>query len=209
MPSQTKQRIPDEQLHSLTIKGIHEAFVELKKRYHKHSLILVNQLLTQYINTGISKKDLLTICEGHFSYVIRHYQKHLASFYSFWKETTLQTAMDYLIENSYGGAASSFYGSISLNQENDGRYQYEDVLSEKDTSKDVKKQVFEVKAVMAKYDAKFTVSEKAVLNLLLSGLTMTEIENTGLYGKTYIYLTFKSASEKLQKYLKDFPKNNK
>lgn len=209
MPNKSKQRIPDEKLHLLITRGNYEAFLELKKRYHKHSLVLVNDLLTQYINTGISKKDLTSVCDGHFAYVVRNYLTGRSSFYSYWKEITSQSAMDYLIDNSYGGEASIFNGSISLNQQGENSHDFDDILSEKDIDKNERRKIFEIKAILARNDASFTTSEKAVLNLLLTGITFKEIEKTGLYGKTYIHLTYKSAIEKLKKFAKEPPKNKK
>lgn len=209
MPNKSNRRLPDEKLHLLITRGCYEAFIELKKRYHKHTLVLVNELLNQYINTGIGKRELTSICDAYFPFVTKSYLTGFSSFYSFWRETTLQCAMDYLIENSYGGQASFFSGSISLNQPGENNHAFEDILAEKDISKDEKRKIFEIKAILAKKDAFFTTSEKAILNLILTGVTLSEIEKTGLYGKTYIHLTFKSAIKKLKKFAHELPRNMK
>lgn len=209
MPNKSRQRVPDEKLHLFITRGRHEAYIELKKRYHRHSLVLVNDLLTQYLNTGVSKKELTSVCESHFNNIVKIYITGVSSFYGFWKEIATQKMMDYLIDNSYSGEASIFSGTISLNQDRGNNHPFEDVLAEKETSRNIKRQAFEIKAIMIKKDAFFSTNEKAVLNLMLNGFTFKDIEKSGLYGKTYVYLTFKSAVEKLQKYSLEATKNKK
>ena len=209
MPHKSKQRIPDEKLHLLFTRGCHETFLELKKRYHKHALVLVNNLLNQYVNTGITKRELTSVCDAHFAYVLKNYLTGYSSFYSFWKETTLQCAMDYLIENSYGGLASCFNGSVSLNQPWENDHCFDDILAEKDVNKNERRKIFEIKALLEKYSDSFTTSEKAVINFMLAGVTMADVIRSGLYGKTYIHLTFKSAIKKLKKYAIEPPQNKK
>ena len=209
MPHKTIHRLLDESLFSLAIKGNHDAFEELKARYHRHGLILCTDLLNQYINTGITKKELCAVCDDCFTVVFSKYSPSFSSFYTYWKESALHDAMGYLVENSYGGQGSYFSGAISLNQDGDNRYCLEDVLSEKDVSLDAKRFAFEIKAILARYEKFFTVEEKALINLALAGYTISDLEATGLYGRTQLYLTFKNALEKLKKYFIKLPKNKK
>lgn len=209
MPSKSFHHTLDENLHILITRGNHEAFVELKKRYHRHALILCNELLNQYLNTGITKKELMAVCDDHFPMVIAKYASGMSSFYLFWKESSLQSAMDYLVDNSYGGNAASFNGSISLNQDTNTRYNFEEILAEKEISWQYKRKLFEIKAIIERHKTSFTTSEIAILNCTINGYTIKDLEATGLYSKSHLYLTFNSAITKLSEFAKTDFKNRK
>ena len=199
----------DEKLHSLVASGNHEAFVELKNRYHRHAHAFGSELLNQYYNTGVSLKDLVAFCDGCFPNIVKKYVSGISSFYGFWKDNIQYVAMDYLYNNSYVGQASFFSGSLSFDQERDDRYCYDDVLAEKDINPTIERLIAEVKTLLIKYDKEFTHTEKTLINLALSGYTVKDFEETGLYKKSYLYLTFNSAVEKLKKFQKESHKNKK
>lgn len=199
----TYNRILDEHLHILITQGCYEAFIELKKRYHKHAQILCVGLLNQYQKTGITKTELVSVCDNHFPFVLKKYVSGLSSFYNFWETCTKQVAMDYLIEFSYEAEGVFFSGLFSIERDLVNL----ELLQEKDTNKNLKRRVFEIRSVIAKYDLFFTEPEKALLNLVLSGYTISDLEKTGLYCKSTLYLTFNSAITKLKNYLKIDYKN--
>ena len=201
MPIKSNNRTLDEHLHILIAQGNHEAFVQLRKRYHKHALVLTTELLRQYLDTGISRKELVAVCEDHFPFVINKYYSGMASFYSFWRESTLQVLMDYLIENSYDGDAYQFKGVISFDQSEDGRHYFSDFIAERGDEKLLKRKVFEIRQFIKRHEVFFTFQEKALLNLLLEGYTLADLEHTGLLAKSHLYLTYKSAVEKLRTYM--------
>ena len=201
MSNKSYNQILDEHLHILIAQGNHEAFNKLSKRYHKHASILVSELIKQYSYTGITAKELLIACEDHFPFVVLKYVHGKASFYSFWKGSSLQCLMDYIIENSYDGDAYTFKGSISFDQKNDEMHSFSELIGENSDEKIVKKRVFEIKHAIHKYEIFFTHQEKMLLNLILEGYSLAELEHTGLLGKSQLNLTYKSAIERLKKYL--------
>ena len=209
MPNKTYNRVLDENLHILVTRGCHEAFLELKKRYHRHASVLCNKLLEQYPNTGISKKELVSISDTNFPIVVRKYVSGVSSLYIFWETCTKQVLMDYLVDYSYDAEGIFFSGTFSLEDLMDNKHGSFDFLNEKDPDRNLKRKVFEVKSILAKYDMFFTTAEKGVMNLVLSGYSLMELEKTGLYKKSQLYLTFKNAIEKIKRYLNSDHKNNK
>ena len=206
MPTKSFNQILDEHLYILIAQGNHEAFNKLRKRYHRHALVLTTELVQQYSNSGISRKELMAVCEGHFPFVIYKYISGLSSFYSFWKESTTQELMDYIIENSYDGKAFIFRGAISFDQNSDEKHYYGEYLGEKGDEKVLRRKMFEIKNVIKKYDVFFTSQEKAILSLVLEGYTLMELEHTGMLSISHIYLTYKTALEKLQNYMNESDK---
>ena len=206
MSHKTYNQILDEHLHILVAQGNHEAFNQLTWRYHKHAVNLVNDLLSKYSFTGISNKELLVACEDYFPIVLSKFTPGMSSFFTFWKETSSQVLMDYLIENSYDGEAFIFRGIVSLDQKRDEKHPYSELLGERGDDKLLKKKVFEIKHALNKYAAFFTHREKALLNLILEGYSLKELEHSGLLVRSQLILTYKSAIEKLKKYVKDIDK---
>ena len=202
MPKKSYNQILDEHLHILIAQGNHEAFNTLRKRYHIHASVLVSELLKQYAYTGISSKELIQACESHFVFVIIKYSSGRSSFYSFWKSSTYQYLMDYLVEHSYNADAYVFKGSISFDQKNDEMHSFSELIAERGDEKAFKRKIFEIRHVIHKYDAFFTSQEKTILNLILDGYTLGDFEHTGVLARSQIHLTYKSAVEKLQKYMK-------
>ena len=201
MPSKTYNLVLDEHLYILITQGLYEAFAELKKRYHKHALVLCDELLTQYPNTGILKKELVAICDDNFPVVLRKYIVGASSFYRFWENCSRQVAMDFLINFSYGAEGVFFSTIFSIDQDIEGKYGSLEFLSERDQDKNLKREVFEVRNVLLKFNAFFTETEKSLLNLVLSGFSVYDLEKTGLYSKSQLYLTFSNAVEKVKKYM--------
>lgn len=201
MPNKSYNRILDEHLHILIAQGNHEAFSKLRKRYHKHALLLVNELSHQYSDTGITRKELVAVCENCFVFVICKYSPERSSFYSFWKETTTQVLMDYIIKNSYDGDAIVFKGIVSFDQNSDERHCFSEYIGERGDELLFQRRLFEIRQHLDKFDIFFTNQEKALLNLILEGYTLAELEHTGLLSKSHLYLTYKSAVEKMQRYM--------
>lgn len=198
MPKKPYNRILDEHLHILAAQGNHEAYLKLEKRYHMHALSLCAELLMQYPKSGISRKELVAICDDYFPLIIMKFNPTLSSFYSFWKESTTQELMDYMIENSYGADASSFCGTLSLDNDNHG---YIEMIAEINEDQNLRRKIFEVKGLIHRNSVFFTSYEKTLLLLVLDGYTLKEIEYTELMSKSKIYLTFNSGVEKLKKCL--------
>ena len=208
MSTITYKHVLDEHLHILVAQGNHEAFVELKKRYHKHADVLCARLLTQYPKTGIAKKELVGICDSHFPTIIRKYMSGMSSFYLFWEMCAKQEAMDFLVDFSYEAEGVFFSSTFSIDVDIEGKYGSLEFLHERDQNKDLKRKIFEARATLAKYDKFFTEVEKSLLNLAIAGYTVSDLEKTGIYSRSQLYLTFKTASEKMKKYLTLIKKNS-
>lgn len=201
MPKKSYNQILDEHLHILTAQGNHEAFNKLRKRYHVHAVILVSEYLKQYGYTGVTSKELIAVCEECFLYVINKYIPGRSSFYSFWKNSTSQSLLDYLAEHSYEGEAFVFCGSISFDQKNDEMHSFSELIAERGDEKAMKRMIFEIKHVLHKYHAFFSSTEKTMINLILEGYSLADFANAEILGKSQINLTYKSAVEKLQKFI--------
>lgn len=201
MPIKPYSKILDEHLHILVTQGSYEAFLELKRRYHKHAQILCAKLLNQYQKTGITKVELVTVCDDHLPIILKKYVSGLSSFFNFWEKCATQVAMDYLVEFSYGAEGVYFSGTFSIDQDLEGRLIGAELLNEKSESKAIKRQIFEIRNVMAKYEMFFSEVERAVLNLILSGYSVADLEKTGLYCKSQLYLTYHNAINKVRHYL--------
>ena len=202
MPKVSYNRILDEHLHTLIAQGNHEALERLTRRYYHHALTLCHDLLHQYPKTGITTQELMTVCEGSFVSVIEKYDPALSSFFSFWKDTTIHRLMDYLIDNSYHDDSTGFKGNISIDQEFDDNHTLSDYICEKDDDREKKRKIFEIKSVIAKNEELFTQQETALLNLVLDGYTIPELEHSGVMSRSGLYLTFNNAVEKLQTLVK-------
>ena len=201
MPKKSYNQILDEHLHILIAQGNHEAYNKLRKRYHVHAVILVHEYLKQYSYTGVTVKELVAACEEHFIFVIGKYLPGKSSFYTFWKSSTSQYLMDYIIDHSYEGDVSMFCGTISLDQKNEEMHSFSELIAERGDEKAFKRKIFEIRHVIHKYEVFFTVPEKTLLSLILDGYSLADFEKTGILGKSQVNLTYKSAVEKLQKYM--------
>ena len=202
MPKVSYHRILDEHLHTLIAQGNHEALERLKKRYYCHSLALCRDLLTQYPRTGISIDELMTVCENSFVFIVEKYDPSLSSFFSFWKESTLHRTMDYLVDNSFNTDISITKGNVSMDTEFEDNHALSDYIHEKDDNREKKRKIFEIKNVIAQNDDVFSKQESLLLNLVLNGYTIPELEHSGLMSRSNLYLTFNSAVEKLKKLVK-------
>ena len=201
MSRKSYNTILDEHLHILIAQGNHEAFEYLKKRYHFHSIQLCRDILKQYDKSGIGIQDLVIVCDSFFRSVVEKYDAELSSFYSFWKQITSHQVMEYVTDNSYTADASTFSGSISIDQEFEDNHSFADLLCEIDDSRIKRKKIAEIKHVISKFESNFVKQESALLNLVLDGYSIAELEHSGVMSKTALYLTFKNAVEKLQKIL--------
>ena len=208
MPKVSYNRILDEHLHTLIAQGNHEALERLKRRYHYHSLTLCHDLLHQYQKTGISVSELMAVCEGLFVFIVKKFDPSLSTFFSFWKEHTMHRLMDYLVDNSYKADSTDINGNISLDQEFEDKHSLSEFISERDDdTREKKRQLFEIKNVIANHEDVFTKQEAALLNLVLSGYTIADLEHSGVMSRSALYLTFKSGTEKLQKLIKKLKGN--
>ena len=208
MPKVSYNRILDEHLHTLVAQGNHEAFERFKRRYLNHSYALCHDLLKQYQKTGISVNELMSVCEGQFIFIVKKFDPSQSTFFSFWKEITIHRLMDYLIDNSYKTDSTEIGGNISLDQEFEDKHTLSDLISEQDDeSREKKRKLFEIKNVIANNDDVFTKQEAALLNMILSGYTIADLEHGGVMSRSALYLTFKTATEKLQKLVRKIKGN--
>ena len=198
MPKKSYNRILDEHLHILASQGNHEAYLKLQKCYHLHSLSLCSEILMLYPRSGVSRKELVAVCDDHFPLVVLKFNPTLSSFYSFWKESTTQEIMDYLLDNSYGANASSFSGAFSLDDDNNS---YAEMIAEINEDQNMRRRIFEVKGLISRNSVFFTSFEKAILLLVLDGYSLKELEDAKLMSKSTLYLTFNNGVEKLKKCL--------
>lgn len=201
MPKKSYNRILDEHLHILAAQGNHEAYLKLQKCYHMHALLLCSEVLMQYPKTGITRKELVAICDDYFPLVVLKFNPTLSSFYSFWKESTMREIMDYMVDNSYGAEASMFRGSFSLDSDEDNHNSYSEMLAEINEDINMRRKIFEVKGLINRYRVFFTDFEKALLLLVLDGYSLKELEDAKIMSKSNLYLTFNNGVEKLKKCL--------
>ena len=208
MPKVSYNRILDEHLHTLIAQGNHEALERLKRRYRYHSLALCHDLLNQYQKTGITVEELMAVCEGIFIFIVEKFDPSQSTFFSFWKENTMYRLMDYLVDNSYKPDSTDINGNISLDQDYEDRHPLAEYIHEKDDLREKKRKLFEIKNVIAQNDDVFTKQEVVLLNLILSGYTIADLEHSGVMSRSALYLTFKSGTDKLQKLIKRIKGNN-
>ena len=201
MPKKSYNQILDEHLHILIAQGNYEAYRRLNKRYRVHAVILVSELMKQYKYTGITSKELISACEEHFLIVVSKYIPGRSSFYTFWKSSCTQYLMDYLVEYSFEGDTDNFKISFSIDQKINETQSYGEIIAERSDDKALKRKVFEIRHILHKYDAFFSAAEKTLLNLVLDGYSYIDFEHTGILSRSQLYLTYKSAVEKVQKYL--------
>ena len=201
MPKVSYHRILDEHLHSLIAQGNHEAYEKLKKRYRYHSLALCHDILKQYPNTGIEANELIAVCENFFASVVGKYDPSVSSFFTYWKEITTRAIMDYLIDNSYG-ASGGENSLVSIDQELDNRHVFFDYINEKDEDRERKRKIFEVKNIIARNDDVFLKEERMLLNLILDGYSIADLEHSGVMSRSKLYLTFNSAVRKLRRLIR-------
>ena len=207
MPKKSYHRILDEHLHTLIAQGNHEAFEKLKKRYYCHSLNLCKDLLSQYPKSGITIEELMTICENSFVFIVEKFDPSLSSFFSFWKESITHRVMDYLVDNSFNTDNSIFRDSISIDTEFEDNHTISDYIYEKDDNREKKRKLFELKNLIAQHDDIFSPQETSLLNLVLNGYTIPELEHSGVMSRSKLYLTFNCAVEKLRKLVKKIKPN--
>ena len=201
MPKKSYNQVLDEHLHILIAQGSYEAFIKLRKRYHLHSASLVHDILKQYGYTGVTFRELMSICDEFFLFVILKYTHGESSFYFYWKNATTQQLIEYLVERSEEDGYFDFKSIVSFDQKNDESHTYSELIAEKSEDKVAKRKIFEIKHILHKYDVFFTLAEKTLLNLILEGYTLKDFEHVGMLRKSQINLTYKSAIEKVQKYL--------
>ena len=203
MPKKPYNRTLDEHLHVLVAQGNHEAYERLKKRYRFHSLALCRDILMQYSKTGISQQELMTVCNGYFLFIVKKYNPLCgASFFSFWKEITVQKIMEYLVNNSYTVSLDGIKRSLSIDQKFEDNHFVIDVIHEKDDHKVKQRKIFEIKNVIMRNEELFDPQEITLLNFILDGYTLAELEHSGMMSRSTLYHMFNTAVEKLQKLIK-------
>ena len=199
MPKKSYNNILDEHLHILIAQGNHEAFERLEKRYRSQAVYLCREILKQYEQTGISSADLLTVCDSSFRSIVEKYDAELSSFFSFWKQIASHQIMEYLTDNSYTAEASTFKGSISIDQGLEDNRPFADLLCEIDDSKNKRKRIADIKRIIKRHLLHFTKQESSMLNLILDGYSIPDLEHSGIMSRSSLYLTFNAAVEKLRK----------
>ena len=199
MPKVSYHRILDEHLHTLAAQGNHEAYDKLKKRYHYHSLALCRDILRQYPKTSVNVRELVAVCENTFSFIVSKYDPDVSSFFTYWKEVLLREIMDYLVDNSYATNIEGLKSTISIDQEFDDKHTFSDYVCEKDDDREKKRKIFELKNVIARHDDVFLKQESTLLNLILDGYSIADLEHSGVMSRSKLYLTFNSAVRKLKK----------
>lgn len=198
----------DEQLLRLIAQGNHEAYGRLVKRYKFHTFSLCKDVLMQYVNTGVTIKELTMVCDGSFQNIVKKFDVSLNSFYSFWKGMATHRMMEYLIDNSYVIEFGDVRSVISLDEDFEDRHPAVDMICEKDDEKANRRILFEVKNVILKNPDAFTDLESMVLRFVLDGYSLPELEHSGVMSMSTLYLTFKNATEKLQKLIKKIKLNS-
>ena len=199
MPKRSYNRILDEHLHILISQGNHEAFERLEKRYQRHNLRLCRELYSQYKKTGITLREITSVCNSCFLAAVKKYDPQLNSFYSFWRDNAIHSVMNYLVENAYVANYEEFKSLVSLDDQASERMSFGDVLCEKDDDPLKRKMILDIKIFVEKNRASYTGAEYTLLKLVLDGYSLADLEHSGAMSKSTLYLTFKSAVEKLKR----------
>ena len=209
MPKKSYHCVLDEYLHTLVAQGNHEAYQKLKKRYYFHSLKLSHEILNKYPDSGIDVYELTAVCDNCFSSIVKKYDISLSSFFSFWKEASTNAIMDYLIDNAYTSQASGYNRALSIDQDLDERHTFSELLCENDEDLFKKRKIFEAKCLITKNEDAFSKQEAALLNLVLDGYTIGDMEHSGVLSRSALYLTFNNAVEKLKTIIENGRGNKK
>ena len=199
MPKKSYNLILDEHLHVLITQGNHEAFERLKKRYRYHAINLCQDILKQNDDSGVLVPDLLAVCNSYFRFTVEKFVLGLSSFFSFWKQTVTHYVLRYLLDNSYTGEASIFRGVVSVDQSNANNHSFAELLCEIDDSKLKRKKIAEMRRIIDKHELHFTKQESTLLNMILDGYSIPDLEHSGVMSRSSLYLTFNIAIDKLQK----------
>lgn len=209
MPKKSYFSILDEHLHILVTEGCHEALERLQKRYRFHAANLCRDLLNQYMRTGIRVRELMQLCDNSFLYIVRNYDSGLNSFFSYWKEYTLHKIMEYMINNSYITNLEAIQGLSLEDQEKENERRFSAFLLEKDDVRVKKRKAFEIKNFIFKHERSFSSQESTLLNFVLDGFSLRELEHVGLISRSKLYLTFNAAIDKLKNLIKQIRGNKK
>ena len=124
------------------------------------------------------------------------------AFISFWKEITVQKIMEYLVNNSYTVSLDGIKRSLSIDQKFEDNHFVIDVIHEKDDHKVKQRKIFEIKNLIMRNEELFDPQEITLLNFILDGYTLAELEHSGMMSRSTLYHMFNTAVEKLQKLIK-------
>ena len=191
-------RLLDEHLHILIAQGNHEAYIKLKNRYHRYAESFSQEILSQYQGSGIARSDLVCICDACFIYVVKKYDPQRCSFYSFWKEIVEKSIIDYYVDNSYLANAKVFRGFLSFDDEFDERRIADERVCEADDKAIDEKRLKELRKIIIKNKKEFKPREFMLLNMLIDGYDLSDLDHSNMISTSVLYLTFNSACEKLK-----------
>ncbi len=82
-----------------------------------------------------------------------------------------------------------------------------DVLCEKDDDPLKRKMILDIKIFVEKNRTSYTGAEYTLLKLVLDGYSLADLEHSGAMSKSTLYLTFKSAVEKLKRLIEKAKRN--
>lgn len=197
-----RNHLTDESLHSLCAQGNHDAYLLLATRYERYCKKLVNQILEDFPGSGIDFHELVAVNNNLFPYVVRKFNPELNYFYAFWRTSTSRAIMDYVMQNSYNAQAKTFKGAFALDDENDERIAVYEYLHEEDENYIIRWQTREIIHLVESNSQLFEKNELLVLDAIFQGLTLSEIEQSGIIKRSTLYLTYNRVIEKLKKLLK-------
>ena len=198
LSSKTYRRRLDEQCHELVAQGNHVAYLQFQKRYKKNALSLAYDLIdSKYRGLGIVPLELVTVCNDHFSYVVKKFSPWMCSFYTFWRKTVELQIADY-VNNNYFSDKSKLQSSIIRFDDdyNENIFDF-DCIAETDQNEDKSRLIRETKRTIVAHKSEFEHQEFMLLLLTLEGYTISDFEHTGITSQSTLYLTFKKAITKL------------
>ena len=160
-------------------------------------------MVEKYPNSGVSFKELMSICSQMFPSIVRKYDPgRLSSFFVFWRESSEKAMVDYLLENSYLANAAMFRGFVSFDEEADERRLAGERLAEFNETHYSEKRIEELKKIINAHRKEFKHQEFAMLTLMLEGYDLNDLEHSGMMSRSSLYLTFNNACDRIRKYLK-------
>jgi len=200
-------RVLDEYLILLITQGNHEAYETLRKRYHRHSLSLANEIAKSHQKAGLPISEIIAVCDYYFPAAVSRYNHFQSSFFHYWREMTSHYVLNYIIDLCYTEKSLILKTIFSIDDPIDEKHSVQDVLAERDEDILKKKAIEEINHIVKRHKSAFEKNELSLLELMLEGYSIGELEHSGLMAKSTLYITFNIAVNKLQKIMKGVPIN--
>lgn len=171
------QNLEDEELIFFIRLQDEDALNILLERYKFKSRKLVQNIVTQFPNTGIPFEVLENVALNAVIIAIKNYEEQGKTFFSYWYSIAKREAQDYIRHNSYTVKSPGFVGismDSTVDSSNNDTGMIADSIGEIDNNLDVNLLLREFLKVI-KADRNLRRLEKEVFYLYLKGYQKEEI----------------------------------